>query len=143
MSVTFISMRRFVANCLLVFACRRGRRSWQRSARGHRRRYDRRMQGRDAEGIHRNAQSTSHRSEGSAVGLVRSGREADLEQLQVAIGSPERRMRVVDFQPRTELGSELAGDVEVSNSNDSVQSLNASLGGAAGAPHVQASPGRA
>ena len=31
--------------------------------------------------------------------LLEAGSEAELEQLQVTIGSPERRMRVVDFQP--------------------------------------------
>ena len=76
--------------------------------------------------------------------MLEAGREAELEQLQVTIGSPERRMRVVDFQPRTELVSELAGDVEVCNSTDTVQSLNASLGGPAAVPQpvpAQAAPG--
>ncbi|HEY4312334.1 MAG TPA: hypothetical protein VGN12_22995 [Pirellulales bacterium] len=76
--------------------------------------------------------------------LLQAGREADLEQLQVTVVSPERRMRVVDFQPRTALASELAGDVEICNSNDTTQSLNASLGGVIsgdhGPAHVQASP---
>jgi len=76
--------------------------------------------------------------------LVDSGREQDLEQLQITIDSPERRLRVIDFQPRTELASELAGDVEVCKSQDTVQSLNASLGGVVnadhGPAHVQASP---
>lgn len=66
--------------------------------------------------------------------LLEAGSEAELEQLQVTVGSPERRMRVVDFQPRTELASELAGDVEICNSTDMVQSLNASLGGPAVLP---------
>ncbi len=106
------------------------------------------MQGRNAEGIRR--KHTQQRVVEAKVRLsvlLQSGREADLEQLQVVIGSPDRRMRVVDFQPRTELGSELAGDVEVCNSNDTVQSLNASLGGVVGADHgpahVQASPAAA
>ena len=73
-----------------------------------------------------------------------SGREQDLEQLQIAVGSPARRMRVADFQPRTELASEMAGDVEVCATDDTVQSLNASLGGVVagdhGPAHVQVSP---
>ena len=64
--------------------------------------------------------------------------------MQLAIDSPQRRLRVVDFQPRTELASDLAGDVEVCNTDDTVQSLNASLGGVVAADHgpghVQASP---
>ena len=76
--------------------------------------------------------------------LLEEGREQDLEQLQLAIDSPQRRLRVVDFQPRTELASDLAGDVEVCNTDDTVQSLNASLGGVVAADHgpghVQASP---
>ena len=76
--------------------------------------------------------------------LLQSGREQDLEQFQVAILARERRLRVVDFQPRTELASELAGDVEVCTTDDTVQSLNASLGGVVagdhGPIHAQASP---
>ncbi|HVU89232.1 MAG TPA: hypothetical protein VHD36_18040 [Pirellulales bacterium] len=76
--------------------------------------------------------------------LLEAGREAELEQLQVTILSPERRTRVVDFQPRTELASELAGDVEVCNSTDTIQSVNASLGGPSVVPQPvppQAAPG--
>jgi hypothetical protein len=76
--------------------------------------------------------------------LLQEGREQDLEQLQLAIDSPQRRLRVVDFQPRTELASDLAGDVEVCNTDDTVQSLNASLGGVVsgdhGPAHAQVTP---
>ncbi len=76
--------------------------------------------------------------------LVESGSEQDLEQLQIVIDSPQRRLRVIDFQPRTELASEMAGDVEVSNTVGTNQSLNASVGGVVTAPQgpltVQASP---
>ncbi|MBI2826847.1 MAG: hypothetical protein HYX69_19405 [Planctomycetia bacterium] len=61
--------------------------------------------------------------------LLLSGREEQLDELRLAIDSPERRLRVVDFQPRSELASELAGDVEVSATDEKTQSLNASLGG--------------
>jgi hypothetical protein len=73
-----------------------------------------------------------------------SGREQDLEQLQIAIDSPGLRLRVADFQPCTELASEMAGDVEVCATDDTVHSLNASLGGVVsgdhGPAHVQVSP---
>lgn len=76
--------------------------------------------------------------------LSQSVAEQDLEQLQVTIGSPAQRLRVVDFQPRTAVASELAGDVEVCSSDEMVQSLNASLGGVVsgdqGPVHAQATP---
>jgi hypothetical protein len=76
--------------------------------------------------------------------LLIEGREPDLEELQLTIDSPQRRLRVVDFQPRTELASDLAGDVEVCNTDDRTQSLNASLGGVVsgdqGPAHAQVTP---
>ncbi len=77
--------------------------------------------------------------------LLMSGRATDLEELHLIIESREGRMRVVDFKPRTELASDLAGDVEVSATVNKNSTLNASLGsvlvGQAGPVHVQASPG--
>ena len=146
MSVTFISLRRFVVNSLLIFAFSVINEAWAAPLRvtidvGTI------VECKDVTPKEYAETHTQQRVVEAKVRLsvlLQSGHEADLEQLQVAIGSPDRRMRVVDFQPRTELGSELAGDVEVCNSNDMVQSLNASLGGVVGADHgpahVQASP---
>jgi hypothetical protein len=73
--------------------------------------------------------------------LLKSGREEDLQELNLLIASSERRLRVIDFRPRTEVASELAGDVEVSSSQDTNHTLNASLGALFNSPHVQAGPG--
>lgn len=76
--------------------------------------------------------------------LLESGNETDLEQLRLAIVSPDHRLRVVDFHPRTELASELSGDVEVNSTNDVNASLNVSpsalIAGQYGPVHVQAAP---
>jgi hypothetical protein len=77
--------------------------------------------------------------------LLTSGRATDLEELHLIVESREGRMRVVDFKPRTELESEVAGDVEVSATVNKNSTLNASLGsvlaGQVGPVHVQSSPG--
>lgn len=44
--------------------------------------------------------------------LVRQGKSEDLDELLVVIASPERRLRVVDFSPRTELASDIEGPIE-------------------------------
>ncbi|HEY2841146.1 MAG TPA: hypothetical protein VGJ26_18465 [Pirellulales bacterium] len=76
--------------------------------------------------------------------LLQTGRAEDLEELRVTILSSERRLRVVDFQPRTSLASELAGDIEVCATNDKTQSVNLTLGGTLngqeGPVHAQISP---
>jgi hypothetical protein len=61
--------------------------------------------------------------------LLATGRAEDLEELRATVHSPERRLRVVDFQPRTSLASDLAGDIEVCATNDKTQSVNVTLGG--------------
>lgn len=63
--------------------------------------------------------------------LLATGRAEDLEELRASISSPERRLRVVDFQPRTALQSDVAGDIEVCATNDKTQSVNVTLGGTA------------
>lgn len=77
--------------------------------------------------------------------LLTSGRADDLEELTLILENREGRMRVVDFTPHTELVSELAGDVEVSATDDKNAVLSASLGtvlaSQVGAVHVTSSPG--
>lgn len=77
--------------------------------------------------------------------LLTSGRPSDLEELHLILESREGRMRVMDFLPRTELASEVAGDIDVSATNDRNQVLSASLGtvvaSQVGSVHVTSSPG--
>jgi|GEM_PF-870061 len=77
--------------------------------------------------------------------LLETGRAEELEELRATVLSTERRMRVVDFQPRTALASELAGDIEVCATNDKTQSVNVTLGGNVSSPDgpikAQLSPG--
>jgi hypothetical protein len=76
--------------------------------------------------------------------LLREGDEADIEQMMITLVSPARRLRVVDFAPRTELATDVVGNVETVHSRENEQSLSASIGGAIsgayGPVHVQASP---
>jgi hypothetical protein len=61
-----------------------------------------------------------------------SGREADLEELLIEITSPDQRLSVVDFVPRTELDTDIAGEIEVVETNDHTKSTNTGLGGTVG-----------
>lgn len=77
--------------------------------------------------------------------LLTSGRAGDLEELHIILESREGRMRVLDFLPHTELASDVAGNVDVSTTNDRNQVLSASLGtvlaSQVGSVHVTSSPG--
>ena len=45
--------------------------------------------------------------------LLRRGEEKDIKELMLSISSPEQRLRVADFVPKTELKSEVPGFIEV------------------------------
>ncbi len=64
--------------------------------------------------------------------LLKAGDPDDLEELHLMIDSSEGLLRVVDFRPRTELASEVTGEVEVSSSADNSRTFNASIGGLVG-----------
>jgi hypothetical protein len=73
-----------------------------------------------------------------------AGEERDLEELVFEITNPERRLRVVDFSPSTQLESRLAGEVEVTSTSEKLSSLGVSLGGQVAVPvagvEVKAAP---
>jgi len=79
----------------------------------------------------------------ATVWIVEGGEE-DLHELTLAVTSPDRRMRVFDFLPQTQLESEVSGEISVVRSTESIRSLGASLNGHFAAPHgivaAQASP---
>lgn len=60
---------------------------------------------------------------------LESGREADLEELLIEITSPEQPLTVVDFLPRTELDTDIAGEIEVVDHTENTASTNAGLMG--------------
>ena len=76
--------------------------------------------------------------------LVTAGLADDVDHLFVAISSPPRRLRTVDFLPKTELAAELVGPVSVIEVAKRDKSLKASLGGGVGFQYglanVSASP---
>lgn len=73
-----------------------------------------------------------------------TGREADLDELIVEITSPNQALPVVDFMPRTELDTDIAGAIEVVESDEKTSNTNAGLGGTVGVEYgivkAQASP---
>ncbi len=62
--------------------------------------------------------------------FVDSGDAADLAEVIVFIENPERRLRVVDFLPKTELATDIAGHIEVVDTTEAAETADASLGGA-------------
>jgi hypothetical protein len=62
--------------------------------------------------------------------LLWQGSEEQIEELLVVFSSPQRRLRVVDFWPKTESVTDIAGPIERSETNDSTRSLEAGIKGA-------------
>lgn len=61
-----------------------------------------------------------------------AGREADLDEVLIEIASTDERLTVVDFMPRTELDTDIAGEIEVVENRERTDSTNAGLGGTVG-----------
>ncbi len=68
--------------------------------------------------------------------LMLSGREQDLDELMFVVISPARRLRVVDFLPRTEVATDIEGAVEVSGTVEDAKSFDITLGGRAVAEYA-------
>jgi len=62
--------------------------------------------------------------------LLEQGVENDLEEVVVTITNPGRRLRVVDFMPKTELSSDVAGHITVVDTNETTRTADTSVGGA-------------
>lgn len=73
-----------------------------------------------------------------------AGRELDLNDLVVEITSSEQTLPVVDFMPRTELDTNIAGEIEVVQSEEKSKTSNAGVGGTVGVEYgivkAQANP---
>jgi len=58
--------------------------------------------------------------------LLRRGTEKDIKELMYVIWSPEKRLRVLDFEPQTQVGSEVTDSIEVVETEEDMTSLNGS-----------------
>ncbi len=67
--------------------------------------------------------------------LMRAGCEQDLDELMFVIASPARRLRVVDFQPRTEVMTDIEGPIEIAGTVEDAESFDITLGGKASASY--------
>jgi len=56
--------------------------------------------------------------------LIGRGKESDVRELMYVVWSPEKRLRVVDFEPKTQLESEVTDAIEVIESGERASSLN-------------------
>ena len=60
--------------------------------------------------------------------LLTQGRQEDIEDLVVVIQSPENRLHVVDFSPKTELATDVTGPIETTKTDDNTVTAEAKLG---------------
>ncbi len=56
-----------------------------------------------------------------------SGSEPDVEEISITIWSPQRRLRVVDFSPRSQLASDIEGAIDVVKKGEEETSIEGSL----------------
>lgn len=60
--------------------------------------------------------------------LLTEGREEDFAELLLVIDSPEKRLRVADFAPKTELFSDVVGTIEAKTSTEKTKNTEFKLG---------------
>ncbi len=65
--------------------------------------------------------------------LITAGDANDVDELLIVIASPEGRLRVVDFRPKTRMVSDVEGPIETLQTEDVSRSIDAHLGGVASA----------
>lgn len=65
---------------------------------------------------------------------VVKGDVAGVEEISIEIDTGRGRLLVHDFAPQTTLGSELAGDIQVTTTTEKAQTIEASLGGQSPVP---------
>jgi hypothetical protein len=56
--------------------------------------------------------------------LLRRGKESDVKELMYVVWNPEKRLRVVDFEPKTQVGSEVTDAIEVVETGEKATSLD-------------------
>ena len=71
--------------------------------------------------------------------LFGQGGEDQIQEVLIVIDSPQGRLRVADFEPKTESVTDIVGPIERSELNDSTKRLEAGIGGTLGAKYGVAS----
>ena len=61
--------------------------------------------------------------------LLKRGEEKDIKELMLSISSPEKRLRVADFVPKTELQSEVPGFIEVVKTDEDATASEGAIRG--------------
>lgn len=69
--------------------------------------------------------------------LFEEGKQENLEDVMVVIESPDKRLLVTDFAPKTELGTDVSGPISAVDMNEHTNSAGAMLG-ASGVGHLGA-----
>lgn len=59
--------------------------------------------------------------------LFRRGGEKDIKQLMYVIWSPERRLRVADFEPKTQVESEVTDTIQITKKGENASTLDGSI----------------
>jgi hypothetical protein len=70
--------------------------------------------------------------------LLTEGREQDVEDLMIVIESPEKRLRTMDFCPKTEVGSDVEGQIQTVQTHENGNTKQAKLGGSVATLHALA-----
>jgi hypothetical protein len=60
--------------------------------------------------------------------LFEEGKQENLEDVMVVIESPEKRLRVTDFSPKTELGTDVSGPINATDTADHTDTAQANVG---------------
>lgn len=56
-----------------------------------------------------------------------AGKEKEIKELDIELISPDRRLRVVDFMPQTQLGTDVSGEIQITEDNKSERSFTGTL----------------
>jgi hypothetical protein len=63
--------------------------------------------------------------------LVSEGNPEDVEDVLLRVESPQHRLRVVDFSPKTEMANTVEGDVQTTHTSERTTTAGAQIGGGA------------
>jgi hypothetical protein len=64
--------------------------------------------------------------------LVKEGSINDLQELLIVVTSPDKRLQVLNFSPRTELASNVDGHIQAEETSDTSRTIEAHIGGTGG-----------
>ena len=72
----------------------------------------------------KNSQSKLIKARFQVSSLIQRGKERDVGELMYVVWSPEKRLRVADFEPKTQMGSDLTDAIQVVESGENASSLD-------------------